>query len=180
MCARSSQIYLSNAFFLLPILWQKSSDQDQDQLDSDCWDTVWERHQSWSWKSYFLFGTEVNISCHFGSALWGHIALGEWVWVSFIQRKDSNIYKIMCSLILKMPWPLGNFQLYAKPCFWRVWDPKRNLVSGWDEHNGIRRKRILCPLRWCNWWALLFVSCTIHPPPTFDWSECFWPFWKHL
>ena len=77
----------------------------------------------------------------------------------------------MCSLILKMPWPLGSFQLYAQPRFWRVWDPKRNLVSGWDEHNGIPRKRILCPLRRCNWWALLFGSCTIHPPPTFDWSD---------
>ena len=76
----------------------------------------------------------------------------------------------MCSLILKMPWPLGSFQLYAQPRFWRMWDPKWNLVSGWEEHDGIPRKHILCPVRWCNRWALLFVSYTTQPPPNI-WSD---------
>ena len=48
----------------------------------------------------------------------------------------------------ELSWPLGSVQLYAKPRFRRVWDPKWNLVSEWQTPAGIPRKRqILCSLR---------------------------------
>ena len=56
----------------------------------------------------------------------------------------------------EMPWSLGNVQLYAQSCFWRVWNKEWILVCRWQELSGFPREHVLCNLRKCYWWAPLF------------------------
>lgn len=68
----------------------------------------------------------------------------------------------------EMPWSLGDIQLYASSCSWRMWHKKRIMVPKWKRLSRFPGEWLLRSLRSCRWasrfwqhsFKLRFLCCT--------------------